>query len=363
MKPLLIFLFTFNFLFSNDYNSKIENSKDGNKSLNYILAHSVLIPKTIYTNQVFSVTIKNVLDLGKNIYINYDFINDNNITLSKDFFRTNDEVYIYDTFYFKANKKKFKIPDLNISLFDKKKLIKNKIFKAPYIETITLNAKKNFSNVLADDLSVLSSFSKSYDNEQNIVLVRLKGLNSNMEDFNLTGVNKFGINYLDDTKPISKLYFYAKVNKDLSNISFSYFNVKENKFFDFSIPIIVDKDEVSTQTDISPKENRNTYLKIVFSVLIISILLVIYFIKKKLIYLLLILLILVYILFFNISLTNICVKKDSKVYLLPIKQSTVFYLTKEKTNFIKIGEVDNYIKVKLLDNKIGWVYEENLCKD
>jgi len=83
--------------------------------------------------------------------------------------------------------------------------------------------------------------------------------------------------------------------------------------------------------------------------------------RKKYIYLFFILIPLIYIIFLSIPQQDICIKEGSNIYLLPVKNGTVFEKTTSKIILKKEGNIDNYIKVKLQNNKIGWIKNEDIC--
>ena len=58
---------------------------------------------------------------------------------------------------------------------------------------------------------------------------------------------------------------------------------------------------------------------------------------------------------------EVCIKPNSNIYLLPVKNGTIFETTYGVTYLMEEGKIKNYTKVKLHNNKIGWVKHENLC--
>jgi len=54
------------------------------------------------------------------------------------------------------------------------------------------------------------------------------------------------------------------------------------------------------------------------------------------------------------------VKKDSFVYILPTKNSTIFFKLEENQKVEVLNTKSDFIKIMGIDNKfIGWVKEEN----
>ena len=52
---------------------------------------------------------------------------------------------------------------------------------------------------------------------------------------------------------------------------------------------------------------------------------------------------------------------NSYIYLLPVKNGTIFETTQGVTYLMEEGNIKSHTKVKLLNNKIGWVKHEDLC--
>ncbi|MGZ8546555.1 MAG: hypothetical protein ACXWVU_04090, partial [Sulfuricurvum sp.] len=59
--------------------------------------------------------------------------------------------------------------------------------------------------------------------------------------------------------------------------------------------------------------------------------------------------------------THVCVKKDSPVYLLPIKNGTTFDVTAQEENLEAEKSVGEFTKIRLGNKKVGWVHERDLC--
>ena len=58
------------------------------------------------------------------------------------------------------------------------------------------------------------------------------------------------------------------------------------------------------------------------------------------------------------------VKKDSFIYILPTKNSTIFFKLDEKQKVEVLSKKRDFIKIMGIDNKfIGWVKEENFEED
>ncbi len=155
--------------------------------------------------------------------------------------------------------------------------------------------------------------------------------------------------------------YFLVINKDLEEFSFSYFNLLKNKFMKVTIPIIVDDDSVTTQTDLKPKDQSKEQLKMNIAGVISIVILLFAIWRKKYIYLILVLIPLIYIAYMSIPSKEVCIKSGSQIHLLPVNNGTIFETTLSKSILPKEGNVENFIKVKLENEKIGWIKNEDIC--
>ena len=56
------------------------------------------------------------------------------------------------------------------------------------------------------------------------------------------------------------------------------------------------------------------------------------------------------------------IAQNTQVKILPIKNSTIFYISKERENVKIFDEKADFVKIMLSDGKIGWVKKESIEK-
>ncbi len=151
------------------------------------------------------------------------------------------------------------------------------------------------------------------------------------------------------------------INKDIENFSFSYFDLKKNKYSHLVIPIIVNDDSVTTQSDLKPKDQSRERLKMFIAAGVAFIGLIFILWRKKYIYLIFILIPLAYIVYIGMPSKELCIKTGSQIHLLPVQNGTIFETTQTTIYLQKEGSVKNFVKVKLQNDKIGWVKNEDIC--
>ena len=319
------------------------------------------IPKRVLQGEIFSVTIKTLSTIKNFLDIKYAFSHYYGIELlNKIPYRKIEDRYYYDSFYFYVDKNRAKLPDVTVSIVSYKKY-KDTIITGKKLNVVTLNPKNDFSNIIANSLDLIEYRTTSYDNRYNIIVFEANATNARVEDFDFKNVYKQGMESVNGSYLNSKIIYFLIIDKKLENFSFSYFNLLLNKFKTINIPIIVDDDSVSTQTDLKPRDQSHERLKmnIASVITIIGFIFIIW--RKKYIYLVLILLPLAYMLYLSIPQKDICIKKGSNMYLLPVMNGTIFETTNSKITLKKEGDVKEFVKVKLENNKIGWVKNEDIC--
>jgi hypothetical protein len=69
-----------------------------------------------------------------------------------------------------------------------------------------------------------------------------------------------------------------------------------------------------------------------------------------------------YIIYLSAPSKDLCIEKGSNIYLLPVRNGTIFETTSKVIYLQQEGKAKGFLKVKLKNNKIGWVKNENICK-
>jgi len=324
------------------------------------------IPKKVFVNQIFPITIKIVVTEDSYDSLSYNFENGENILpVYTQTPEKTEGIYIYKTFYFKSLDKNIKLPDIKVYLLiDQLSPVKKETLFGKSIKAIKLKPPKDFCGVLANDLNVTDIQGVQYDREQNLIVLNIESSLSNLEDFHLNFVNKEGIEELNTSSfPKYTMTYFAIVPKDMKNFHFSYFNTQKNDFEKFSKILEIKDESVSTQTDINPSENSHKIIKFTILISLATLFLILAIYKRSFFYLFFGLLIGIYIVYISIPLKEICVKQNSQIRLLPTKNSTIFYKTQYNFKTKKLNSVNGYIKIRLPNGKIGWVKDENICKD
>ena len=344
------------------------------------------LPERVVKGEIFPITIKALSTVRDFQNIEYTFTNHNGLEVLNTIpYREERGKYYFETFYFSTTGGQAKLPDIEATLItadDYSSLDENlteiinidiadyndtasyydtTVLVGPKLNVVTLNPKKNFSNIIANSFEIVEYKTTNYDNKRNIIVLVATAQNCNIEQMSFQGVYKQGIESVTSSYFDSRITYYIVVNAEIENFTFSYFDLTRNRFIRINIPIIVDDDSVTTQSDIKPKDQSRELLKmkIAAGVAIIGFIFILW--RKKYIYLVLILIPLIYIIYLSIPAKEVCIKQGSQIHLLPVDNGTIFETTTETLYLQKEGSTTTFIKVKLQNKKIGWVKNEDIC--
>jgi len=320
-------------------------------------------PKRLVRGELFALRLKTLSTLDTEHDIVYHFENGRGLKLlTEEPLRDIRGKYYYDTFYFIANGRNIRTPDITA-------VIKYSDFYEAYptlisgekLDVVTLNPDSHYAHILADDFSVLQAKTTRYDHQSNIVVFRAEALRCNVDTFHFNDALKQGFESAKTRYDSSSLTYYAIIPSKLETLKFSYFNLKKKRFINVIIPIIIDDDTVSTQSDLKPIEHKHTLLKITAAGVVAVLGLILLLFRRRLWYLIFIIFPLLYIAYASIPIQHACIKAESPIYLLPMKHGTIFEMTPSQYTLEVQGSVENYTKVKLHNNNIGWIKNEDLC--
>ncbi|WP_457746733.1 hypothetical protein [Sulfurimonas sp.] len=319
------------------------------------------IPKRVIKGEIFTVTLKALSTVRDFDDIEYEFLNYSGLKiLDERPEREEKGKFFYDTFHILATASYAKLPDVNATLVASREY-NSTFIDGPELNIITLNPKKNFSNIIADELTLVEYKTTTYDKSHNIVVFIAQAKNSDISAMHFKNVYKQGSESKVESYNDSKITYFVVIDKRIENFTFSYFNLKKNNFAMLNIPIIVDDDSVTTQSDLKPRDQSHDKIKMyaAAAVAFIAFFLIVW--RKKYIYLIFILIPLVYIISLATPEETICIKEGAQIRLLPVDNGTIFETTQTKYYLPKEGSVKNFIKVQLQNEKIGWVKNEDTC--
>ena len=325
------------------------------------------VPKKVYKNQRFKVKVKALITTTNFNFISSSFSNAKNVNiLNPDNEWTSVSKNIYENvFYFKTQKEQFKLPNITVNLEIDGKVLESRTLASVEIDYSNIAGKdKRFSNIIAEELILKAYKTKQYNNKESLTIIDIDAIGSNLENFNLTGIKEQGTSSLKDDFPNQNLIYYFVMPVHKKKVLFKYYNTKTKSFVNITIPLILQNELVSTQTDLNPNDSSfEKYKKLAIIVLlIISIFLYVW--KRKRSYLFLAIVMLIIAILYLMPYQRGYVQKDSYIYILPTKNSTIFFKLDKKERVDVLNKKKGFIKVMGINNKfIGWIKEDNFGKN
>jgi len=263
----------------------------------------------------------------------------------------------------KVKTKNHLIYDVNLTYINdrapKKFIIKgNGVYKKINLknmyETLKVNKIKGYCNVVADDLNVTNPIATKYNDKENMLSFTLMAKNANLRSFTLA--------LKDENLTINspkKATFFALVDNKVKKINFYYFNPQKGTYTKVTFPVKLKEETISTQTELNPEESTFFTPLNIFILVLIAIFLILFLMYRQIWILIFPIIISLFLVYLNLPKGEILLKKGTKVYILPTKNSTVFYTAPINTEVKVLKRVNNYTKVKIND-KIGWVRDEDI---
>ena len=336
-------------------------SNSEKNSATVLLSHTK-VPTHFYVGEIFPLTIKlTPADMASG-NIEYTLQNEEGIRIfSQTPHRSVKNDGVYDTFYFLVQSSALRLPDITATITSTGGV--SNTLTGSSLNASMLNPPSTYANVLADSFKLINYKTTAYDQENNIVVFTVKASRCNIATFSLQNALKQGFESKLPNVGESQMTYYAIIPKTEQTLDFTIFNLRKNRYESISIPIVVDDDTVSTQSDLSPTDARHTELKVGAAAIVAVLLIAMFYWRRWRGYLIASMAPLFYVIYALLPNSNVCIKKDSPVYLLPIKNGTIFEMTLQEEHLEAENTVGEFIKIRLGDNKVGWVHERDLCSN
>ncbi len=324
-------------------------------------------PKRVYLKEIFPVSIKSIVVFKNLRNIDFSFIGGKDFKLVNKnalFEKVNENEYKL-TLYFQLLSLKAKLPSIKVTAENKNGYRESSTLYLKPIKIFSLRDSKYFCKVLADSLEVKRYKTTRFDENSYMFVMKIDSKRANIDDFHLDWVLRDKIESKTGDFLDSQIIYIAFIPSNTEKFNFKYFNLKERKFESFSFPVILEKEELSTQVELNPKASNFDLYKNIFLSLVafVFLLLFIFKIKKSkwaVIYLLIALLIGGYVIKDELPFSDVVLKKGAKVTILPTRNSTIFYTSDKEIRVKVLNRIEPYYKILLPNNKIGWVKDEDV---
>ncbi|HEX5623211.1 MAG TPA: hypothetical protein VFX57_02095 [Sulfuricurvum sp.] len=327
-----------------------------------VTLEQVKTPSHLYIGEIFPVTIKLTPTDVASGNIEYTLQNEEGVRVfSSTPRREVKEDGVYDTFYFLTQTNDIRLPDITANVTSNGSV--SNVLYGTRISASALTPPATFANVLADSFKVIDYKTTAYNQESNIVVFSIKASRCNIGTFTLPNAIKQGFESKIPNVEESQVTYYAIIPNTQTTLDFTIFNLRKNRYESISIPIVVDDDAVSTQSDLSPTDSRHTELKVGAAAILGVILIAMYYWRRKQWYLIASVVPFFFVVFTLLPNSTVCVKKGAPLYLLPINNGTIFEMTLQEEHLEAENEVGDFIKVRLENKQVGWVNQRDLCSN
>lgn len=346
-----------------------ETAIDTNGSLEperIIFSKDQLIPEKLYTNQIFAVTVDAIIaeDVFDSINTEFGAYYGVDILTKRPTWYLKEQNTFSLTYYLRAYEKYIKIPDLHLSVTLDGRQLDHITQSGPKVRTTAIQPNNKFCQVLAEELTITNHKIDKYDDDLNIFVLEMESRMGNLEDFSLPFVREEGIDWSSTELPVTRVFYYGIIPNNMEHLEFNYFKPSTGEFKKVEIAFDFSKfgQKTSTQIEINPNKKSFPYLEVLLITTLILILVLLYIWRKNPIFLIVALLIAAFTVY-ELRDKSIRVKEGAKVYLLPTKNSSIFFTTQYPmvTEMIKVR--DGYYKIMLPDDKIGWIKEDDVYED
>ena len=293
------------------------------------------LKKIYYNNQIINLNIKVITPNENNLTFIKPVNSELNVT------KTSPLIYNLQLVY-QNNNDDNKLIIIGKNIY--KEITLNNLYQTKPLEKIP-----KFCNVLADELKIKNFIASKYNDKYNLLSFTISAKNANLNDFSL--------NLKDENLTLisnNQATYLGLIPNDKKTLIFYYFNTKNDNFQKVDFPINIKEETISTQTNLNPEENK-LFTPINILLLVITAFFIIVFLVYQKIWLLIFPVgIIAFVIYNHLPKGEVTLKKGTKVYILPTKNSTVFYIAPFKTKVKILKKLKHYTKIEI-NNKIGWI--------
>lgn len=315
------------------------------------------MPKKVYQNQLFPVTVIDTTQRKDHPKFQFDPSSTVQPLFKKPLVIRNGNDRFY-TFYFKASKINVRIPELSI--------VSDSAYVSLRSQTISLGSLKereDYCAVLAADMKIKNHQVSNYDESHHLVTLSLEAFEANLEDMRLNKVEEFGVEHLNRDNAKVQAEFYAVLPLAQKVLKFTYFNTIKKQYVFLEIPVELADASVTTQSDLNPKKDSFEKLKKYTFITLVVFFFLMFLFRRDFFYLVLGVVSLITLLTFYIPHRQICIKQGAPLYILPTQTSTMSTKVDKEFDTMLLGERGDFKKVEYKKGIIGWIRNEDLCKN
>ena len=321
------------------------------------------VPNQAYKNQKIEVIVKALITTNNFDTLSTSFSDSSNASVlnpNSPWRKVSNDTY-ENSYYFKIKQGNFRLPNISVKLLSNGSTIDVSDLSSPTLRYSDIGTgDTRFSGIIADKFVLKAYKTKQYNNKEALTIVDIDAINSNLEDFKIKDVEEQGVSAIKENNEKQNLVYYFVTPIYKKKIIITYYNTKTKSLKDFTIPLLLQNELVSTQTDLNPNDSSFEKYKKIASTAFFILFLILFILKRKKIFLYISLILLVISIIYFLPNSTGIVKKDSFVYILPTKNSTIFFKLENDQKVEILEKKNGFIKILGKENDfIGWIKEES----
>jgi len=264
------------------------------------------------------------------------------------------------TFYFKAQNNDITIPELTIT--DETEVVKLDSRYLP-VKMLDKSGQETFCGMIATSCKIVTSQVSEFDAQNNLVSLTIKASEANPHEMHTPGSIESGIETLTRKESESTIEYYFVIPSSQTSITLSYYNTLQNRFISKTFSTDYKNKPVAAQENLTPIDSSFDKLKR-YGLSFLALFFLWMFWKKKEIFFLVLLAICVLILLTLFTPhEKICVQEGAPLYILPTETSTTGGQVDRELHTDSLKTRGKYHKIEYDHHTIGWIKDEDTCKD
>lgn len=317
------------------------------------------IPKQVYGTQVFPVTIIADTNISSSSP-EFTFSGGSSVPVNSTPTKDINGVNTFYTFYFKAFKSDFKTPLVTIVDGKTKTELDGKYIP---VRDINTTGHSDFCGLIATDCKLITSQVSTFDGKNNIISITIKASEANPREMFIENAIEYGIEKIKRNGSWVTVEYYFVLPSSIKSITASYYNSIQHRFISKNIVTDFRLNPVAAQESLNPIDSSFDKIKKYGMVLVSLFLLLLYLWRYDRFYLVLLIFSIFVLTYIFYPKKNICVQEGSMLYILPSSTSTTGGIIEKEFTAQVLTTRGIYSKIEYQNGKIGWIRDEDLCKD
>jgi len=318
------------------------------------------VPKQVFQTQVFPVTIFADRDSNGTPPV-FQFDSQSALhPIDKNPLKDSNGGNTFYTFYFKAKQSDITLPELTITDKDGATVLRSRQLPVKRLDT---RGHETFCGLIATDCKIIASQISEFDAQNNLVSLKIKASEANPKEMHTPGSIESGIEKLTRKESESMIEYYFVIPSSQKNITVSYYNTLQNRFIPKTFSTDYKSKPVAAQENLNPKDSSFNKLKRYGLSFLALFFLWMFWKKKEILFLVLLVICVLILLTLFVPHEKICVQEGAPLYILPTETSTIGGEVDRELTTDSLKTRGKYHKIEYDHHTIGWIKDEDTCKN